>query len=161
MPPKKQKPAAKAKKRAPGPSARAVAAAELVAAGAKTGAVAEALGVGRTQAWRILRAEETQQLVVSMVNSRVAVLSSTFDRAIQAIQDALTADRPDVWTKDAGPFPGGPDHFARMAAVQRLLQMLTAGRPKSKPPDVSEERRGMTLAELESKVHGAPTPPGV
>ena len=52
-------------------------------------------------------------------------------------------------TKDGQIVYGGPDHYARLAAVKHYRDLLTSGRPTPKQPE-KEARRGMTLPELEA-----------
>ena len=52
-------------------------------------------------------------------------------------------------TKEGQILYGGPDHYARLAATKHFRDFLGAGRPVPKQPE-KEERKGMTLPELEA-----------
>jgi hypothetical protein len=50
------------------------------------------------------------------------------------------------------------DHYARLAAAKRFLDLVLAGRPVAKAPDDSEESKQVTLEEL---IEGTPTNRGL
>jgi hypothetical protein len=51
----------------------------------------------------------------------------------------------------------GPDHFARLTANKRLIELVTTGRPTPKAPEKLEKQTGLTLEQLKELV-GNSTP---
>lgn len=131
--------------------ARAMKAAAAAAQGKSTTAIAEELGVSRSQAWRILKAEEVQQILVLLVNDRYDAINLLFGKALTVIEEALGAERPWVVTAKGEVIEGGPDHFARLTAVARLIKLLTAGRATPKPPEGASDGT-LTLQQIEAQV---------
>jgi hypothetical protein len=68
-----------------------------------------------------------------------------FDEGLTAIRQAFRAPRRALHKGEV--IDLGPDHYARLAAVGRLVQILTAGRPVPKPPE-KPERPKLTLADI-------------
>jgi hypothetical protein len=66
------------------------------------------------------------------------------------IEHAMSARR-EYMTRDRQIICGGPDHYARLAATKHFREFLAAGRPTPKHVE-KQERRGMTLQELEELV---------
>ena len=56
--------------------------------------------------------------------------------------------------KDGEPVDLGPDHYARLTAVDRLIKLLTAGRPVPKAVEVKKVDGTMALAELGARIWG-------
>jgi hypothetical protein len=56
--------------------------------------------------------------------------------------------------KDGEPIDLGPDHYARLTAVDRLIRLLTAGRRVPRAVEAKKEDGTMTLGELEARVGG-------
>jgi hypothetical protein len=137
---------------AAGKSALAVRAARGALAGQSTRQIAADLGVSRVHGWRILTSEECQQIIVRVVNGQISVLESIFARGLDAIAAALSAERPTVKNKNGDAIEGGPDHYARLTAVARLLQVYAAGRPLPKFPDPQPSGGGVTLAEFQAQI---------
>jgi hypothetical protein len=138
---------------APKKLARASHAAHAAAAGKSTPEIAAELGISRQTAWRVLSSPECQQLVIAAVNGCVARLNLLLANSLDVIDEAMRADRPRVTKGNRDIIEGGPDHYARLTAVSRLLQVFTAGRPKPKTPDQPKDTGGvMTLAELEAQI---------
>ncbi len=77
-------------------------------------------------------------------------MRAMFYRCARVIEHALSAKR-EYMTKDGQILDGGPDHYARLAATKHFRDFLAAGRPVPKQPE-KQERRGMTLQELEELV---------
>jgi hypothetical protein len=53
----------------------------------------------------------------------------------------------------------GPDHFARLTAAKRLLELVTTGRPTPKAPEKPEKQTGLTLEQLEELVSNSTPAP--
>src|SRR5262245_55472883 len=70
--------------------------------------------------------------------------------AMKAIQEALNATRT-VWC-DGKMRELGPDHFARLAAVKRLIELVAAGRWTPKAPERNDPPKTITLQQLEQLV---------
>jgi hypothetical protein len=73
-----------------------------------------------------------------------------FDEALRVIQQAFRARRRGLRKGEVVDL--GPDHYARLAAIGRLVQILTAGRPVPRAEEKKEQRRTITLEELEALI---------
>ena len=90
-------------------------------------------GVSRQTISKQLASTDARQIIVAVTNRELDRISALFDRMLQAIGEGLEARR--VHVKDGAVVDLGPDHYARLAAVARLMQLLTAGRPIAKAPE--------------------------
>src|ERR1035437_7747585 len=86
-----------------------------------------------------------------------------FQLALKAQALRLTLGLRAWHSKDGEPIDIGPDHYARLAAVESLIKLMTAGGAGPKAP--SKDDGTMTLAELEARARTAetaqpPRPPG-
>ena len=88
------------------------------------------------------------QLLAEFVSDERDEMHALFFRVLRTIEHAFSARR-EYMTKDGQIVHGGPDHYARLAAVKHFRDLLMAGRPTPKQPE-KEARRGMTLPELEA-----------
>jgi hypothetical protein len=126
-------------------AARCIHIAAAVVAGRSITATARELNISREWASRQANGPETQQLIVSLLAGELERVHQLFDKALKAIQQALHARRRGLSEGEVVDL--GPDHYARLAAVGRLVQILTAGRPVPKPPE-KPERPKLTLAAI-------------
>jgi hypothetical protein len=127
---------AKAKKPAlPVKRARAARVAKAVVAGVDVPAIAASEGVSRQTIYKTLRADDCRQIVIAFVNREIGLFNTLFLGALQAVAEALAADRPDQRDSKGNVTLGGPDHYARMTAVARLTKLMTSGRPTALVPD--------------------------
>jgi hypothetical protein len=133
-------------------AARRLHIAASVVAGRSITATAKELGISREWASRQANAPETRQLIVSLLAGELERVHQLFDEALKAIQQALHARRRGLSEGEVVDL--GPDHYARLAAVGRLVQILTAGRPLPKPPE-KPERPKLTLADIARGAQGA------
>lgn len=135
-----------AKPRARTPAAKQ-AQAQTVAAGIVAGKtqqqIADELGLSRQWVSKLTQTSETEQVLARMVQERLPVLGELFDLGLEAIRNAYRAK---ARNKDGHVV--GRDHYARLAAVQRLTQILTAGRPMPKPAEKTTEQAKVTLPDL-------------
>ena len=122
--------------------------AKALASGATVTEIAEAEGIGRTLASREANSPECRQLIAEFVSDERDEMRGLFYRSLRAIEYALSARR-EYMTKEGEILYGGPDHYARLAATKHFRDFLGAGRPAPKQPE-KEERKGMTLPELEA-----------
>jgi hypothetical protein len=125
--------------------ARRIHIATAVVAGQSITATARQLGISREWASRIANAPETQQIIASLANAHLERLYDLFDAALTVIERAYRARRRKV-LNNGEIIDVGPDHYARLAAFGRLVQILTAGRPIPKP---KEEKREDGLLDYE------------
>jgi hypothetical protein len=121
-----------------------------VAGGRSIAAAARELGISREWASKIANAPETQQIIASLAQAHAERIYDLFDQALRVIQQAFRARRTAIRKGEV--IDLGPDHYARLAAVGRLVQILTAGRPVPKPEERKEERRTITLEEVEALI---------
>jgi hypothetical protein len=87
-------------------------------------------GVSRQTISKQLASSDARQIIVNLTNRELDRLSLLFSQVLQAISEGLEARR--VQVQNGVVIDLGPDHFARLTAVSRLLQVLTAGRPFAK-----------------------------
>jgi hypothetical protein len=111
--------------------ARRLQIAASVVAGRSITETAKEPGISREWASLQANAPATQQIIVSLIGEQLEHVHQLFDEALKAIQRALRARRRGL--SEGEVIDLGPDHYARLAAVGRLVQILTAGRPLSKP----------------------------
>ena len=76
-------------------------------------------------------------------------------RALDAVAECLAARKTIVVrAKDDEGYTettvdAGPDHFAAMTGVKRLIEIATAGRPAPKPAEKSERQQTITLEQFQ------------
>ncbi len=75
-----------------------------------------------------------------------------FESVLEALEDAFHAKCTVQF--QGVPVDLGPDHYARLLAVKRFIELLTAGRPPSKAPAESAHDGTLTLQQLEELVEG-------
>jgi hypothetical protein len=157
--PRKTSPKPPARKRKPKAARVAAVAAALIEGKSQADAARDA-GVSRQAVGKI--AGEADQLICGLVREYYPRLQSTFLRVLQVLDDALVADRVERSTTvtlidgpegkkkitETVPLNLGPDHYARLTASKRYLELLTAGRPTPKAIDAASERRLPTWQEL-------------
>jgi hypothetical protein len=68
-------------------------------------------------------------------------------QTLKTIQEALKATRV-VWC-EGKMRELGADHFARLTAAKRLIELVTAGRPTPQSPKSKAIQKTVTLEELE------------
>jgi hypothetical protein len=90
-----------------------------------------------------------RQIVPAAVNGELESIGQMFTRPLGVI--AALQPRVIRAGKDGGVIDLGPDHYARLRAVDRFIKLLTAGRPVPKAVEVTKEDGTMTLAEVEGR----------
>ena len=99
---------------------------------------------------RELASDQCCQIMVGLVNHQHNLVIELVSLAMKAIQEALKATRA-VWC-DGKMRELGPDHFARLAAVKRLIELVAAGRAMPKALERNNEPKTITLEQLEKLV---------
>jgi hypothetical protein len=117
-----------------------------VAAGGSIAAAARELGISREWASRITNAPETQQIIASLAQAHLERIYDLFEQALHVIQQAFRARCRGL--QQGQVIDLGPDHYARLAAVGRLVQILTAGRPMPRAEEKKEEPRQVTVDDI-------------
>lgn len=154
------------KKRTRTPSPQRAARKVRLAAGALAGKtvteMAEAEGISRSYASRELNADPTRQIVADMLAAHAVPLTALVARSLRAIGDAMDARGAQLGkTRIATSSPKGakkvkeeyelfdlgPDHYARLTAVRRLIDLLTAGRPTPKAAEPGKQADGLPTWE--------------
>lgn len=102
-------------------------------AGKSVKAIGQAEGLGRNAVAAVLRSPGSQQLILELVRFNYSRIEKLFAGCLKAIDDGLKADKVVVAGK--GRLNLGPDHFARLTAVKRLLDVVSLGRPTAKSDD--------------------------
>jgi len=138
-----------AKRRA---AARKAVVAQAIVKGAPLTHVARELGVSRSTVERDAQSEDVIHIVAQLVTRHTERIESLFQGALQVIEAAYEANRI-VLDRLGNECNLGPDHYARLAGAKRFLELAGSGRPTPKPPDASQPRKGVTLAEFEELYH--------
>jgi hypothetical protein len=121
--------------------------AAAVVAGTPLAQVARTEGLSRTWISREANATETRQIIAALVDHELDRLVVLFQRMLTVIEEAFGATRPGI-TEDGQRYDLGPDHYARLTAAKRFIELVTAGRPVPKAPDPSAQNRQPTWAEI-------------
>ena len=101
--------------------------------GKSLAAIAREEGVSRQTISKQAASNEVQQIVVAAVNGQRERISALFDRLLDVIEEAFEAKLLRVG-RNGAVVDLGPDHYARLTAVDRMIKLLTAGRPVPKAP---------------------------
>jgi hypothetical protein len=115
--------------------------------GKSLAAVARQEGVSRQAIWKQASAVHLRHIVPALVDAEWERIEALFLRTLQAIEEALHADLKRV-AKDGTVVELGPDHYARLTAAKRLLELLTAGRLAQKEPE--ERKPGCTWEDFKA-----------
>jgi hypothetical protein len=133
-------------------AARTVRVAAALVAGESQSAIAKTEGLSRTTVAAIATSSDCLLLIASAVDQFRDRLVGAVQQSFDAIDDAFQA-RKEYYDKEAGrAVTGGPDHYARLAAVKAATQLAVAGRPAPKHPEKTTDNRKLTLEELERAV---------
>lgn len=135
-------------------AARAVRMAGQKLAGASNAEIGRREGLTRDWVRKELATAPARQIVVDLVNAEISAVEKTFHQSLLAIQAGLKA-------KAYVNFQGqavclGVDHYARLTAVKRLLELILAGRPHLKPAEETKREQGVTIQELEAMLKAEP-----
>lgn len=133
---------------------RAERVAQAKSAGLSATAIARSEGISRQWVHALLNSPSVEQIIVRLTNERALQLADAWEYAIAAIVDCLTATKSaaiQIRNEDKSTSVEvvdlGPDHYARMTGVKRLLELTIAGRPVPKPPEGEESGRKLTWDE--------------
>src|SRR5207245_10214458 len=96
-------------------------------AGQSTSAVARAEGVSRDWATQELGSVECRQILVSLVNGTLERMAQLFKTVLDTIEAGMKADKMVVAKEMTVNL--GADHYARLTAAKRFLELVTAGPP--------------------------------
>lgn len=123
-------------------------AAAIVAGKTVTQAAAEA-GISRAWASRELRQPETRLEIAALLEAHRERIHALVARSLDVIAEALKADRVAL-DRDGAAVNLGADHYARLQAVKRLVELCAAAQPVER----YEQRTsgGLTLEELRAMV---------
>jgi hypothetical protein len=105
-----------------------------VLAGQSTSQIAAELGVTARRVRQLIAGDATRQIIAAVVNERLEAVVELFDLRLVVIRNAMRAKARNRDGKIIG-----PDHYARLTAVSRLITILTAGRPIPKAPEPKRE----------------------
>ena len=131
--------------------ARKVAVAEAIVQGTPITHIASDLGVSRATVNRDAASPEVRQILTLLISDKLVLLESVLKKVLAAIEDALSANVLTP-TKEGTVVTVGPDHYARLAACKRFIEITTAGRPLPKAPEPHDDKRTITLAEFQELV---------
>jgi len=114
--------------------------------------IAREAGVSRQTIWKQAGSADVGQIIVAAVNGEIERLTRMFDRVLSVIEEAFEAQVIRAG-RNGELINVGPDHYARLAAGEKFIKLLTAGRPVPKAPEYAKDDNTLTLADLEG--HGA------
>jgi hypothetical protein len=117
-------------------------------AGRSIAAIAREERISANWASAELNSADCRQIIIGLVNSQFSLTERLFSRSLTAIDEALVAQR--VGLSNGLVVAMGADHYARLAAVKRFLEIILAGRPASKLPEDAPGEKTCTLEMLES-----------
>jgi len=98
-------------------------------AGKAVAEVARETGISRQWASREAQQPETQVELATFLAEHQLALRGLVARAVSVIGEGLGATKV-VATKEGGALDLGPDHYARLQAVKRLIELVTAGQAR-------------------------------
>src|SRR5207247_6098894 len=133
------------KRRAAVRTARRMRMAGASLAGEHITTIAENEALSREWVRRELASDECCQIIVGLINHQHTWIIELVRLTMKAIQEALKATRA-VWC-EGKMRELGPDHFARLTAAKRLIELVSAGRPTPKAPEKEVRRQSITLQE--------------
>jgi len=124
--------------------------------GQSTSAIARAEGLDRGWAGKELASDECRQIILDLVRSQEARIGRMFSKTLDVIEEAYKA-------KSIVHFQGsrltlGPDHYARLTASKRFLDVVSLGRPTAKAAEGAGNEGGITLAELKRRIEESKRP---
>lgn len=119
-------------------------------AGASTTSIARAEGLSRDWTAKELASAECRQILAGLVDGNLQRIAALFTQTLTAIGEAMRADK--VVFAEGCAMNLGADHFARLTAAKRFLELVTLGRAPLKAPEEGKGDRTITLEELERLV---------
>ncbi len=108
-------------------------------------AIAAAEGLSRDWVGKELRSPESRQIILRLVERHHIRIERLFVTTLDAIDAAFKAQRTVHFM--GGRVSLGPDHYARLTAAKRYLEVVSLGRPVAQAQD-GAAKVGMTYDEL-------------
>ncbi len=96
-------------------------------AGASTTSIARAEGLSRDWTGQELGSDECRQIVLDLVAAHRVRIANLFNKALEAIDVAFRAHKTGMHLGSVVDL--GVDHYARLGATKRLLEVISLGRP--------------------------------
>jgi len=128
----KKKAAPRARRQAPGKTARRARVAASLVAGKTVTRIAKEEGVSRATASKTANSPEVQLLITSLVEAERDTIRELFVKGLAVVGGSFEAERWGVDDKGLAVLLGA-DHYARLTGVKCLTQLLTAGRQAVRP----------------------------
>lgn len=122
--------------------------AEAIVEGKSVRAIAATEGVSPSAVSRDAGSSEVRQILAGLVSDDYIRIKSVFHQTLGVIEAAMQANRV-VVDRLGAKVDLGPDHYARLTAAKRFIELTTAGRPSPKAPEPKDDKRTLTLAEFE------------
>ncbi len=148
-----------AKKPGPASEARRKRIVSAVTAAKKT--VTEAArdeGITRSHASVLVNKPESRAEIAALVDRSAEATAALIVTALTAIAESFAATKQVVvqhsekdgekQSRSSEVLDLGADHFVRLTAVKRLIELMTAGRPVPKPQAADEGAGGVSLEQL-------------
>ncbi|MBM3744186.1 MAG: hypothetical protein FJW34_00140 [Acidobacteria bacterium] len=129
---------AKTRAASPARSVRRAKIATAVVTGKTLAQAAREAGLSRQWASHEAQQPETALLLAGMLAPHQARIQALVGRSIEAIDDALAAEKVAL-DREGNKAALGPDHYARLQAVKRLVEILEAARPRGSAEQGGEE----------------------
>jgi hypothetical protein len=118
--------------------------------GQSTSAIARAEGLSRDWAAKELQTGESRQILAALVDSNMQRIAAIYAAVLDTIEAGMRAEKTALYL--GGAVSMGPDHYARLTAAKRFLELVTMGRPTPRAPDEGHAQKTITLEELEKLV---------
>jgi hypothetical protein len=129
--------------------------------GKAPGEVAREQGISRAAAFKDAASPECRLLIAKALDGHAARIDALLVKSLDSIEAALGACKFQLvvteTTKDAAgetrshkSIEVGVDHYARMTAVRRLIDLCLAGRPTPKPDEGPKEIQTITFEQFKT-----------
>ena len=108
-------------------------------AGQSTSAIARAEGLSRDWVAQELAAPDCQQIILGLVKNDLARIGRLWTMTLDVIEEAYKANKTAMYLGE--PVDLGEDHFARLTASKRFLDVVSLGRPTAQSADGIRARK--------------------
>lgn len=125
-----------------------------VVAGKKVTQIARDEKISRATASRVANSPETQIVITALVEQHRDRIGAIFAKSLGVVDEALDATKTAL--VEGCVVDMGADHYARLTAVKRLNELLTAGRQAARPEPPKAST--FTVEELRAAIEAAATP---
>ncbi len=116
-------------------------------AGQSTSAIGRAEGLTRGWVAHELESGDCQQVILGLVKRDFQRIERLWNLTLDVIEEGYSAQKTAMYLGE--PVDLGADHFARLTASRRFLDVVSLGRPTAKGADVDPGKKGhISLPDL-------------